>query len=110
MHYTRNVYMKKEYTEEPKQETTKAKREIQRTTAVFFAEKIIIALEEHRKKLRKNCSVYTQEYVAEKAGISLSTYKGYATGNRCSIDLITAKGIADALGCRLSDIIKDAEK
>lgn len=96
-------------TEELKQETQRAKREMNRVTRELFAEKVMEDLEEQRKNLQKNYRVYTQQYVAEKAGISLSTYKGYVMGRSHHIDLITAKGIADILGCRLSDIIEKAE-
>lgn len=95
---------------ELKQESRLAKREMQRVTQQLFVENVIKALEELRRKRWKDCKRYTQEYVAEKAGISLSTYKGYVTGRSYHIDLVTANGIADVLGCRLSDIIKNAEK
>lgn len=101
--------MNKNRTEEPKQETPRAKRDMQRVTQEPFAEKVIQYLEEQRKIRRKNYSAYTQEYVAEKAGISLSTYRGYVAGRSHHIDLVTAKGIAEVLGCRLSDIIEKAE-
>lgn len=99
-------------TEELKQEARRdrrAEREMQRLTEEPFTEKVIKVLEEQRRKRRKNYSIYTQKYVAKQAGISLSTYKGYVAGRSHHIDLITAKGIADVLGCRLSDVIKKAE-
>lgn len=86
-----------------------AERDIQRITGQPFAKKVIDALEEERKKCLKASSLYTQKYVAEQAGISPSTYKGYVAGRSHHIDLITAKGIADVLGCRLADIILKAE-
>lgn len=101
--------MENNQTEELKQEAKRAKREIQRATAEPFVEKVVQALEEQRKERRKHYPIYTQEYVAEQAGISLSTYKGYVADRGCCIDLITAKLIADVLRCRLSDIIEKAE-
>ena len=94
---------------EPEQESIRAKREMERSAGESFAEEVIKALEEQRKKRRKNYRIYTQGYVAEKAGISPSTYKGYVSGRSHHIDLITAKMVADALGCRLHEIIEKAE-
>lgn len=94
---------------EPEQETRRAKREMERVARELFAEEVIKALEEQRKKRCKNYRIYTQGYVAEKAGISLSTYKGYVSGRSHHIDLITAKMVADVLGCRLHEIIEKAE-
>ncbi len=104
-----NISANKNRTEEPKQETRRAIREITRVTGQPFVKKVVDALEEQRKKRREKYSIYTQEYVAEKAGISPSTYKGYVGGRSHHIDLITAKRIAEVLGCRLSDIIEEAE-
>lgn len=85
-------------------------REIQRVTAGPFAEKVIEELEDRRKERRKKYPAYTQKYVAEQAGISLSTYKEYVSGCSYCIDLITVKQIADILGCRLSEVIEKAER
>ena len=106
----KSISQSKNQTEEPKQETIRAEREMQRIVQEPFVEKVIKSLEEQRRKRRKSHSIYTQKYVAEQVGISLSTYKGYVRGDSYHIDLITAKGIADVLGCRLSDVIKNAEK
>lgn len=97
------------HTEKLEQKTLRANRETQRVTAGVFAEKIIKDLEERRKERREKYPAYTQEYVAEQAGISLSTYKGYINDRGYCIDLITVKQIADILGCRLSEVIEKAE-
>lgn len=96
-------------TEKLKQETLCTEREMQRVTAGAFAEKVITDLEERRKERRKKYPAYTQKHVAEQAGISLSTYKGYINDRGYCIDLITVKQLADILGCRLSDVIEKAE-
>lgn len=93
-----------------KQENLRAEHELDLTYDYPFIEKVIETLEGQRKKRRKDFPAYTQEYVARKAGISLSTYRGYVKGRSYHIDLLTAKGIADVLGCRLSDIIEKAER
>lgn len=72
-------------------------------------EKVIKDLEDRRKERRKKYPAYTQEYVAKRAGISLSTYKGYINDRGYCIDLITVKQLADILECRLSDVIEKAE-
>lgn len=104
-----NNSLNKNRTEEPKQETKRAKRDMLRAAQRPFVANVIQYLEEQRKERQKKYSVYTQEYVAERAGISLSTYKGYVAGRSYHIDLITAKKIAEVLRCRLSDIIEKAE-
>lgn len=105
----KNVNLNQNRTEEPERETRRAKRDMERIPQEPFTEKVIRVLEELRRKRWKDYRIYTQEYVAEKAGISLSTYKGYVSGRSHHIDLITAKNIADVLGCRLSDVIEQAE-
>lgn len=96
-------------TKKLKQKTLRTEREMQRVTAGVFAEKVIKDLEDRRKERRKKYPAYTQEYVANQAGISLSTYKGYINDRGYCIDLITVKQLADILGCRLSDVIESAE-
>lgn len=83
---------------------------MRRVVTKFFTEKVINELEERRKERRKKYPACTQKYVAEQAGISLSTYKEYVGGGNDCIDLITVKMIADTLGCRLSDVIEKAER
>jgi DNA-binding Xre family transcriptional regulator len=105
----KNISLNKNRAGEPGQETRRAKRDMERIPRELFIEEVAKALEGQRRKRRKCYRIYTQRYVAEKAGISLSTYKGYVSGRSHHIDLITAKNIADVLGCRLSDIIGQAE-
>lgn len=105
----KNVSFNKNRTKEPNRETRRLDRDMERIPQQAFIEKVINTLEEQRRKRWKDYRKYTQKYVAEKAGISLSTYKGYVSGRSHHIDLITAKNIADVLGCRLSDVIEKAE-
>ena len=53
-------------------------------------------------------SGYSQKKLAEKAGIGLSTYKEYLSGNNDNIKLKTVINIAHALQCNLSDLIDDS--
>lgn len=106
----KEISLSKNRTGEPEQETRRAKREMQRITEELFVEKVIKDIEEQRRKRWKKSGIFTQGYVAEKAGISISTYKGYVHGRSHHIDLITAKRIADVLGCRLSDVIERTER
>lgn len=108
-----NISLSKNQSEELKKESRcdrRAEREMQRLIGQPFTDKVIDSLEKQRRKRWKDCKIYTQKYVAEKAGISLSTYKGYLRDRSYDIDLITVKNIADMLGCKLSDVIKSTEK
>ncbi len=68
-----------------------------------FMEKV-----EYLRQERLNVSSeYTQKKLAEKAGIGLSTYKDYLSGNSDNIKLKTAINIAHALRCKLSDLIDE---
>ncbi len=105
----KNISLSKNQTKKAIQRNKRAEREMNRIVEEPFVAKVFEVLEERRRELKKNYRIYTQEYVAEKAGISRSTYKGYVMETSYHIDLITAKGIADILGCQLSDVIKEAE-
>jgi len=105
----KNISSDKNQTKESIQKNKRAERELERITGEPFVEKVMEILDGQRKKRQKGCGKYTQEYVAEKAGISISTYRGYVKGRSHCIDLITAKGIADLLGCQLSKVIEKAE-
>ncbi|MBD5549184.1 MAG: helix-turn-helix transcriptional regulator [Lachnospiraceae bacterium] len=107
--HNKNVSLNKNHAEEQSWESRRLDRDMERIPQQAFIEKVIRDLEEQRRKRWKDYRKYTQKYVAEKAGISPSTYKGYVSGRSYHIDLITAKNIADALGCRLSDVIERAE-
>ena len=71
----------------------------------IFMNDVMEKIEERRKELRKDFPVYTQKYVAEKAFISLSTYKNYISGYNTSFSLRMLKNIADILGCKPSDFL-----
>ena len=107
--HNKNVSLNPSHAEEQSWESRRLDRDMERIPQQAFIEKVIRDLEEQRRKRWKDYRKYTQKYVAEKAGISPSTYKGYVSGRSYHIDLITAKNIADALGCRLSDVIERAE-
>ena len=51
----------------------------------------------------RNLRGYTQAQMAEKLGISRSTYTNYERGNR-SPDLETLEHISDVLGCTLDEL------
>lgn len=85
-----------------------ADREID-DTAVYSQIKILMEKIEYIRQERYNVSSeYSQKKLAEKAGIGLSTYKDYLSGASDSIKLKTVINIADALGCKLSDLIDDS--
>ncbi|MDE6664002.1 MAG: helix-turn-helix transcriptional regulator [Lachnospiraceae bacterium] len=71
----------------------------------IFMENVMGNIEKKRKALKKVSPVYTQKYVAEKAGISLSTYKNYLSGYNIGFSLRMLKNIADTLGCKPSDFL-----
>lgn len=71
----------------------------------IFMQNVMEKIEERRKTLKKNSPIYTQEYVAEKAGISRSTYKNYLNGYNTGFSVRMLKNIADALGCRPSEFL-----
>lgn len=64
-------------------------------------------VERLRQERQNDSGEYTQKKLAEKAGIGLSTYKDYLSGNSDNIKLKTAINIAHALRCKLSDLIGD---
>ena len=64
----------------------------------IFMQNVLGKIEERRKSLKKISPIYTQKYVAEKAGISFSTYKNYLNGYNTGFSLRMLKNIADALG------------
>ncbi len=57
------------------------------------------------KKMRKLQSI-TQQQLAEMLGITQAMVSHYETG-RCIPDLETAARIANALGCKVDDLIKE---
>jgi len=58
-------------------------------------------------KRKKDFPELTQGKLAEKAGIGLSTYKDYLSGISDNIKLKTLINIANALQCKLSDLIDE---
>lgn len=72
----------------------------------IFMNDVMDKIEKKRKELLKVSPVNTQQYVAEKAGISLSTYKNYLSGYNTGFSLRTLKNIADTLGCKTSDLLE----
>ena len=57
-----------------------------------------------RKKRFQTFPLCTQEYVAEQAGISLSTYTNYRTNASDNIKLKTLLRILEILGCGYTEI------
>lgn len=82
-----------------------ANKEIDNLTNDIFMENVMEKIEERRKLLKMVFPIYTQEYVAEKAGISISTYKNYLSGYNTGFSLRTLISIADTLGCKPSDFL-----
>lgn len=89
-----------------------AKKEIDSTEYYKYIEEVMKNIENLRRKrykeLRKTGSVdkcYTQKWLAEKAGISINTYKNYLYGNNIAISLVTVLKIANMLRCDLQDIL-----
>lgn len=60
-----------------------------------------------RKERRKNFPELTQKKLAEKAGIGLSTYKNYLSGESDSITLKAVINIAHVLRCKPSDLMDE---
>lgn len=63
-------------------------------------------IEEMRKKRWKTNPELTQKHLAEKAGISLSTYKNYLSGLSDGIKSVTLWNIMHILQCSYDDICK----
>lgn len=89
-----------------------AEKEIDYTEIYRDIENVMKKIENLRRKrykeLKETCSVdkyYTQKWLAEKAGISLSTYKNYLYGDSIDISLRTMLKIANLLRCDLQDIL-----
>lgn len=77
-----------------------------------FCKHVMSNIEDLRKKRLKEYKAsggtdnrYTQQYMAYKGGISLSTYKNYLTGDSYDIKLITILKFADILRCEWHDIL-----
>lgn len=70
-----------------------------------FMQSVMEKIEKRRNAFKKKYPVYTQKYLAEKAGVSLATYKNYLRGYNTGFSLRTLKNIADALKCKPSDFL-----
>lgn len=81
-------------------------RELDNLVYDKFMKNVIEKIEKRRKEFRKVSPIYTQEYLAKKAGISFSTYKNYLSGNNNGFSLRTLKKIADTLNCHPSDFLE----
>ena len=71
----------------------------------IFMKNVMKKIEERRKTLNKASPIYTQKHVAEKGGISFSTYKNYLNGYDTGFSVRVLKNIADALGCKPSEFL-----
>lgn len=80
-------------------------RELDNLVYDIFMENVMKKIEKKRKELKEISPVYTQEYLAKKAGVSASTYKNYVSGYNNGFSLRALKKIADALKCRPSDFL-----
>lgn len=80
-------------------------RELDNLVYDNFMENVVEKIEKKRKELKEVSPIYTQEYLAKKAGVSFSTYKNYLSGYNSGFSLRTLKKIADALKCRPSDFL-----
>ncbi|MCI9067294.1 MAG: helix-turn-helix transcriptional regulator [Lachnospiraceae bacterium] len=83
-------------------------RELDDTTDYSRWETVMENIERLRKERKEKSSLYTQKYLAEKAGISRSTYQSYCSGSSGNIHLKTLGKIADALQCDIFDLIPDS--
>lgn len=89
---------------ELKQDRVRDKEQDNLTNDIFMGN-VMGRIEKRREDLMKSSPVYTQKYVARKAGISISTYKNYLSGYNTGFSLRVLKNIADTLGCKPSDFL-----
>lgn len=82
-----------------------AEKEVENLAIDIFMENVMERIEERRKLLKMVFPIYTQKYVAKKAGISISTYKNYLSGYNTGFTLRMLINIADTLGCKPSDFL-----
>ena len=94
--------------EELEQELKKDRAGEKETDDIYddiFMEAVIHKIEKRRKKLQKVYPFYTQKYVAQKAGISISTYKNYLSGYNTGFTVRKMKKLTDVLNCKPSDFL-----
>lgn len=82
-----------------------ADKEVDNLANDIFMENVMKKIEERRKLLKMVFPIYTQKYVAEKADISISTYRNYLSGYNTGFTLRMLKNIADTLGYKPSDFL-----
>ena len=80
-----------------------ADRELDNLVYDIFVKNVMEKIEKRRKELVSVSPIYTQKYLAKKAGVSFSTYKNYLSGKNNGFSLRMLKKIADALECRPSE-------
>ena len=83
-------------------------RELDNTTYYSRLETAMENVERLRKERQKKSPLYTQEYLARKAGISRSTYQDYRSVSSQNIKAITLLKMADILECGIFDLIPDS--
>lgn len=110
--YKDNRCINKNWTpEELKQELKNdmiADREIDGSTVNYSQIMTLMdRIEAMRIERRGKSSEFTQQKLAEKAGIGLSTYTDYLSGTSDNIKLKTVINIAHALQCKLSDLVDE---
>ncbi len=71
--------------------------------------KRLAALEKSNGGFHSSQNAYTQAALAEKAGISLSAYKNYLSGESCNVSLLTVLKLSKALDRDLAEILKSAK-
>lgn len=84
-----------------------AEREISDTENYRWMRAFMERVEYLRQERLNVSSEYSQKELAKQAGIGLSTYKDYLSGNSDNIKLKTVINIAHALRCKLSDLIDE---
>ena len=108
--------MRKKWTKEELEQELEhdriVEREINDVTQPIMIQDVMISIEKVRKSRQKEYPVYTQAYLAKKAGISRATYHNYLKGKYDSIELKTVLNIVHELRCNITDVIKrgDAEE
>lgn len=91
-----------------------AEREIESSITSISTYEIMTNIENIRKMRKKKNPIYTQKYVAENAGMSLSAYKSHLPGNdedsrEKRVAKISAEAVAsikEVLRCEYTDIFK----
>ncbi|GEM_PF-2855563 len=81
-----------------------ADNEIETAYLYQFADSVMQKVEQRRKELyKKSGGIYSQEYLAKRAGITRVTYNTYLNDTGTTIKLITLRKIADVLKCDIKE-------